>query len=228
MTPPCRLSLVFARDAPIVVVLRRGPSRMVEVVKWQTDTDQFEHGQWFYGRIYAERCGLSPNGSLLVYFAMKYGRVDAKNGYKQTFTAVSRPPYLTALAMWPQGDTWGGGGRFIGDHTLRLAYGAHGTSHPRVADTQICMTPAPAAHPQHQPRGLRIETNLDQYSPDAGFLDHVTSDGAWIGTDHRGRRIIVRDGRILVGDPTGGETLLKDFNGDTKRRVISPGWARNW
>jgi hypothetical protein len=80
MTPPCRLSLVFARDAPIVVVLRRGPSRVVEVVKWQTDTDQFEHGQWFHGRIYAERCGLSPNGSLFVYFAMKHGCVETKNG----------------------------------------------------------------------------------------------------------------------------------------------------
>jgi hypothetical protein len=66
---------------------------MVEVVKWQTDTDQFEHGQWFYGRIYAEGCGLSPNGSLFVYFTMKHGRVDTANGYKQKFTAVSRPAF---------------------------------------------------------------------------------------------------------------------------------------
>jgi hypothetical protein len=228
MTPLCRVSLVFARDAPIAVAIRRGPSRMVEVVKWQTDTDQFEHGQWFYGRIYAERCGLSPSGSLFVYFAMKYGRIDTEKGYEQTFTAVSRPPYLTALAMWPQGDTWGGGGRFIDDQTLRLVYGADGTSHPGVANTQIYMAPFPKAHPQHQPRGLRIETNLDHYAPDAGFLDHVSSDGAWIGVDHSGRRIIVRDGRILVVDPRGAETLLKDFNTDTQRRVISPQWARNW
>jgi len=228
MTPPCRLSLVFARDAPIVVVLRRGPSKMVEVVKWHTDTDQFEHGQWFHGRIYAERCGLSPSGSLFVYFAMKYGCVDTENGYQQTFTAVSRPPYLTALAMWPQGDTWGGGGRFIDDQTLRLAYGAQGTSHPGVANTQIYMAPLPEAHPQHQPRGLRIETDLDHYAPDAGFLDHVADDGAWIGADHRSRRIIVRNGRILVGDSTGGETLLRDFNADTKRGVISPQWATKW
>jgi hypothetical protein len=198
------------------------------VVKWHTDTDQFEHGQWFHGRIYAERCGLSPSGALFVYFAMKYGRVDTENGYQQTFTAVSRPPYLTALAMWPQGDTWGGGGRFIDDQTLRLAYGAHGTSHPGVANTQIYMAPCPEAHPQHQPRGLRIEPDLDHYAPDAGFLDHVADDGAWIGADHRGRRIIVRNGRILVGDSTGGETLLRDFNADTKRGVISPQWAREW
>jgi len=84
------------------------------------------------------------------------------------------------------------------------------------------------AHPQHQPRGLRIETDLDHYAPDAGFLDHVADDGAWIGADHRGRRIIVRNGRILVGDSTGGETLLKDFNADTTRGVISPQWATKW
>ena len=97
-----------------------------------------------------------------------------------------------------------------------------------VADTQIYMSPAPEAHPQHQPRGLRIETDLDHYAPDAGFPNHVAGDGAWIGADHRGRRIIVRSGRLLVGASTGGETLLKDFKADTKRRVISPPWTRNW
>ena len=106
-SPPCRLSLVFAREAPIVVILRRGPTRWVEVIKWNTLEDAFEHGQWLHGRIYAERCGVSPNDRLFVYFALKYGKVA--RGYEQTFTAVSRPPFLTALALWPTGSTWGGG-----------------------------------------------------------------------------------------------------------------------
>ena len=35
-----------------------------------------------------------------------------------TWTAISRPPYFTALAVWPKGDTWGGGGLFVQRHAL--------------------------------------------------------------------------------------------------------------
>jgi hypothetical protein len=75
MSTSCRLSLVFASEAPVAVVLRRGPTEWVELIRWDTSTDFFEHGQWLHGKIYGERCGLSPNGRLFVYFAMKYGRV---------------------------------------------------------------------------------------------------------------------------------------------------------
>jgi hypothetical protein len=108
----------------------------VEVIKWNTQEDAFEHGQWLHGRIYEERCGVSPNGSLFVYFALKYGKVATKQGYEQTYTAVSRPPFLTALALWPTGSTWGGGGRFMDNQTLRLAYGKDGTYHPGVGPTE--------------------------------------------------------------------------------------------
>jgi hypothetical protein len=29
------------------------------------------------------------------------------------YTVLSRPPYFTALALFPEGSTWGGGGRFL-------------------------------------------------------------------------------------------------------------------
>jgi hypothetical protein len=225
---PCRLSLVFAREAPICVILRRGPSRWVEVIKWNTSSDQFEYGPWFHGRIYGERCGLSPNGSLFVYFAMKFGRVDTVQGYAKTYTAVSRPPYLAALAMWPQGDTWGGGGRFINDNTLRLAYGSQGTSHPGVADTEIHMAPMPKTHLRHRCRGLRIQTDLNYYEPDAGFKVKSGKDGNWSGRDHGGRSIIARRGGLIVVDKSGAETLLHDFNLDTRRDVVPPEWAQKW
>lgn len=228
MTPSCRLSLVFASESPVVVILRRGPTRWVEVIKWRTDIDSFEHGHWLHGRIYGERCGLSPNGRLFVYFAMKYGRVNTEQGYEQTFTAVSRPPFLTALAMWPQGDTWGGGGRFIDNSTLRLAYGANGTSYPGIADTQIYMAPYRDAHPDHRPLGLKIETDLDRYGADLGFVDDVDEHGTWLGQDQGGRRILAQDGRILVLRPNGAETLLKDFNGDARQHMIAPEWATEW
>jgi hypothetical protein len=43
----------------------------VQLTNWDTDTDSFDLGQWFRGRIYERRCDLSPDGSLLVYFAQK-------------------------------------------------------------------------------------------------------------------------------------------------------------
>lgn len=68
--------------------------------------DAIEEGQWLKGRIYERRCDLSPDGGLLVYFAANWKPPCG------TWTAVSRPPYLSALALWWKGDAWGGGGLF--------------------------------------------------------------------------------------------------------------------
>jgi hypothetical protein len=37
-----------------------------------------------------------------------------------TWTAISRPPHLTALALWPNMGTWGGGGLFESEHSILL------------------------------------------------------------------------------------------------------------
>jgi hypothetical protein len=228
-TPPCRLSLVFASEAPVAVVLRRGPTEWVELIRWDTSTDLFEHGQWLHGRIYAERCGLSPNGRLFVYFAAKWGRVRKDEGYKYTFTAVSKPPYFTALAMWPQGCTWGGGGRFIDDRTLRLAYGARGTRSPD-GTTELYMAPLPPHHPNHPPGPLNIQTDLDHYSPDRDFRCEASGypEADWTGKDHGGRRIFTRGGVLYALGLNDRERMLEDFNTDVPRRLVSPDWARVW
>jgi hypothetical protein len=115
MTPSqCRLSVLRARDAPVAVVLRRGPSKQTLVVRWNLARNTFEEGQWFAGRIYPERCDLSPDGAWFVYFAAKF------KGPIPTYTALSRPPWLTAHALWPETGTWGGGGAFTDAHTLLL------------------------------------------------------------------------------------------------------------
>jgi hypothetical protein len=101
-----RLYAILAREAPYAVVFRRGPSKSVLVLRWNTETDTFEEGQWLKGRIYERRCDLSPDGTLLIYFAANYKKPLL------SWTAVSRMPYLTALALWPKGDGWGGGGHF--------------------------------------------------------------------------------------------------------------------
>ena len=111
-----------------------------------------QHGQWFHGRIYERRCDLSPDGSLLICFASKFsGRTLRDDEYTYAWTAISRPPWLTALALWPKGDCWHGGGLFKTGREVWLDH------HPARA------TP----HPQHQPKGLRILPNEQAHGEDA-------------------------------------------------------------
>jgi hypothetical protein len=112
--PNVSLYAILARDTRVGVVFRRGPSKQVLLLLWRTDTDQFYEGQWFKGRIYERRCDLSPSGERLIYFAASY-----KPPYA-TWTAVSRPPFLTAVALWPKGDAWGGGGLFAKEKEILL------------------------------------------------------------------------------------------------------------
>jgi hypothetical protein len=100
-----------ARDAPVAVVFRRGPTRHVRLLRWDLRDDAIEPGQWLIGSVDPGPCGLSPDGELLVYEARKAGR---------TFTAVSRPPYFTALAFWSYVAPWTGGGFFADARTLVL------------------------------------------------------------------------------------------------------------
>jgi hypothetical protein len=109
-----RIYAILARKSPLGVVFRRGPSRSVLLIQWNTADDTFDYGQWFKGRIYERRCDLSPNGNLLLYFAANY-----REPYR-SWSAISRPPFLTALALWPKGDGWGGGGHFASSNRIEL------------------------------------------------------------------------------------------------------------
>ena len=119
-TVPPRIYGVFARDAPVCALLRRGPTSWVRLIVWRTDEDTVDRGQWFRGRIYDRRSDLSPDGRLFVYFAAKRGTRQAATEVGETWTAVSRPPAFTALALWPKGDSWEGGGRFDGPLSLKI------------------------------------------------------------------------------------------------------------
>jgi hypothetical protein len=109
-----RLYCILARKSPLAVVFRRGPSKRVLLIQWNTETDEFHEGQWFKGRIYERRCDLSPGGKRLIYFAATYKEPHF------SWTAISKPPYLTAFALWPKGDGWGGGGLFKKENEIIL------------------------------------------------------------------------------------------------------------
>jgi hypothetical protein len=112
--PATRIFGVMARAAPRVVLIRRGPSKRVLLLAWDTARHEFLMGQWFKGRIYEERCDLSPSGEQLIYLAAN------QKGPLYSWTAVSRPPYLTALTLWPNMGTWGGGGLFESERVILL------------------------------------------------------------------------------------------------------------
>ncbi len=112
--PACRLYFLLAREARTGVVFRRGPSRQVLLLKWNLVDDTFQSGQWFKGRIYERRCDISPDGEKLIYFAATYKEP------LRSWTALSKPPWLTAIALWPKGDGWNGGGYFMDNNSIRL------------------------------------------------------------------------------------------------------------
>src|SRR3954469_15282966 len=97
--PAPRLNVLLASDAPVGVVLRRGPSKLVRVVMWDRRTDKFRPGQSFQGRIYADRSDISPDGRHMIYFAMA-GVAWAVPQTGGTWTAISVLPSLRADALW--------------------------------------------------------------------------------------------------------------------------------
>lgn len=112
--PKTSLFVIQARNASIAVIFRRGPSKQVQLIKWDKTKETFEEGQWLKGRIYERRCDLSPNGNKLIYLAAKWKEPV------YSWTAISKPPYLSALALWPNLGAWGGGGLFEKDNIIGL------------------------------------------------------------------------------------------------------------
>ncbi len=118
--PPCRLDLYFASEAPRAVILRRGPTKHVRMIAWDTKTDTFADGQWVKHRVYEHKCDLSTDGKHFAYFGF-----SDRGGYGEMpggFAAISEVPYFTALAVLVEGSTWGQGARFIDRHHVLCPY----------------------------------------------------------------------------------------------------------
>jgi hypothetical protein len=134
---------LLASDAPVGVVFRRGPSKLVRIILWDRDTDKFTPGQWFKGTIYPDPSDISPDGRHMIYFAMG-GVAWAIPKTGGTWTAISSVPSLTALALWPQGgSTRGGGGMFTSNSSYWLD-----TYHEALRDDtnlkRVFIRPAPS------------------------------------------------------------------------------------
>jgi len=199
--PLCRLFIIVARDAPVALILRRGPSKWYHLLRWRMDNDAFEAGAWFDGRIYEERCDLSPDGNLVVCFC--HGGAY-RPGYTDSWTAVSRAPWLHALALWPWGTTYGGGGRFLANRRLIL----HANMPVEI-------------HPEHPGYGLEIIRGSAEYHRSSAEVDGAD----WSGRDHTGCLIFSRYGKLFRRDQ-GGDHEIADFNGLYPAPRSAPDWAK--
>lgn len=198
--PASRLFIIFAKEANEAVIFRRGPAAWFHVIRWDTKHDEFYPGAWIKGRIYPEKCDLSPDGKLLLYFVHQ-GR-KLQTDYKDSWSAISRSPWLTAIGLWSQGTTYGGGGRFTDDRSAILRF------YP--------VEP----HSEHLGRGL----NISFLSNDTSFARktdlapyHKSSEeveGAeWSGRDQQGRLVYTLEGKLmLVGKKSDAHVCLADFN----------------
>jgi hypothetical protein len=168
--PACRLYGLLARDVPKGVLLRRGPTRRVQLILWHTDNDTFEEGQWFHGRIYEHSSDLSPDGSLFLYLARKNQTPEWEaSRTTHQWTAISRPPYYTALALWPIGDEWDGGGMFLDNRTVWL-----------------CHQPEHLKHQQHKKLTLQASFRPSRFS------EKLIRNG-WSIEDTRQHAIVYKD-----------------------------------
>lgn len=106
------MHLLPAKAAPYVTVFRRKPTNWWHVLRWNTATDQVEHGSWFEGTLYPKRADVSFDGDYLVYLAMAPA--------PQTWNCVSHSPLLCPIVEVPANGTYHGGGYWAGDSLLRL------------------------------------------------------------------------------------------------------------
>lgn len=167
--PPCRLFVLRARDAPLGVIFRRGPTKLTQLILWHTDTDTFELGDRHVGNFYPERSDLSPDGKLLIYFAANYTARRRNKGLPDTWTALSKPPWLVPLALWPNFGTYYGGGLFASSRIIQVNQCPHARS-----EWHAHRTPWPAGEP---PTGLTFEYDQLFWDHDDQFFTRMERNG---------------------------------------------------
>lgn len=205
-----RIHIEFASKSPKAAILRRGPSRWVRLLLWNTEDDTVASGSWFHGRIYEDLCSISPNGKLFAYFATKY-HGEKTRGVDYAWTAISKPPWLTALALWPQSDTWGGGASFVDNDTLIIdcPHWDKLRSQDRLPSGFTVL-----------PRWIGKDAP-EQSLPRLAVASGHFQDGA--GVDQFGRAFEYVDGKLFRDG-----TVIADFARMKPQTERPPEWARSW
>ncbi len=195
--PQVRLFLFHAASVPLTVILRRGPSRVHRLILWHRDTGRFEDGQWLKAGIDADQCALSPDGRH--FLALVLDGAQWRHGFG-AYTVLCRPPYFTALSLFPAQDPWIGGGTF------------HGTAHfdirarHRTEDIYANDTGLTRVFPTATGHAFRDNT---PFTPPAATADGILPEYA-------------TDAGKLLGTRDGTTQLIRDFTDMTFAPIVAP------
>jgi hypothetical protein len=221
--PTLRLHLFHARESSRTVILRQGPSRTYRMILWDRDGDRFQDGQWLKHKVYIERCDISPDGEHFLYFALNARWAEPSKG---AYTAICKTPYFTALRLYPQGDTWGGGGCFI--DSIRF-YIATADSTPDIIGAEAPLE-----------RVFRARQTLFNPFDLSGFFDAI---GNLLQPDNTTRGQIAvglpspayaiepyeTEGHCLYRRKEGTRELIRDFSDMAFEPIVAPyGLPRVW
>ncbi len=173
------------------------------------------------GVIYPQKCDLSPNGRWLLYSAMQIGSGWAAG---DIYEAISRLPWLTALAAWNSGTTYTRGMHFEPD-TAQTDVGP-----PDVGDAAAMLAryglswTRPDQFAVERRRGW--EESIDTPHRDAG--------GPW--DENRRVEMVKRSGEVTLhvegryaafrtGDPADGRPVYWITRGDELEVLDGVQWA---
>lgn len=183
-TTPPRLHGLLATEAPVVAVLRRGPSDWSHVGRWDLARGVYEPGAWLRGRLFPRRCDLSPDGRWLCYFAHD-PNADWEHG--ETYIAVSKLPWLTALHASGTDGTWTRGYHFTRDRRapgatamLPNAYALAPIPAVQFANERRCGWEETSDSPLRDPKDVwdqRRNARLRKRQPGGDRILHVESLG---------------------------------------------------
>lgn len=191
-----RLFGIPATASPVIAVLRRGPSGWAQVLRWDPAAETVEPGAWLHGVLYPQRCDLSPDGRWLAYFALK-GSTRADWAPGETYVAISRLPWLTALAAWGTGGTWTRGVGFVERGAAR-----HPVDAPDIGD----LAPLRKRFDLEVRRAASFAVERDRGWTETADTPPRTEHDAW--DEQRVARI----------------TMQKPRPGDVETRLLARGW----
>jgi hypothetical protein len=103
MTPSAspRLHVIRAEGADVAAVFCRISAKKWQLFTWRLRSRGLEPGGTFRGILYPRRSTLSVDGTYLHYHAL-----TGQRSPWGTFSAISKLPWLTALAAFETGGTW--------------------------------------------------------------------------------------------------------------------------
>jgi hypothetical protein len=116
-----------ASRAPVAAVFVRVPGKWWLVARWDLQRGDLVAGAWVRGTLYPRRSDLSPDGEVLCYFLAKSGnRPFMGMTGRQTFSALSKLPWVYALAAWRETGTWARGHHFVPAPLWEIGEPQHG------------------------------------------------------------------------------------------------------